>query len=65
VSKTRNVFAGAVLVALTWAVAPVAEAQPPIRISETRVCVLGPAPGNNERQDSWRPFLDAGQLGGA
>jgi uracil-DNA glycosylase len=64
VSKAGKVFA--VLVALAWAVAPVAEAQAPIRISETRrVCVLGPAPGNNERQDSGRPFLDAGQLGGA
>ena len=31
-SKARKVFAVAVLVALAWAVAPVAEAQPPIRI---------------------------------
>ena len=31
-SNARKVFAVAVLVALVWAVAPVAEAQPPIRI---------------------------------
>ena len=31
-SNARKVFAGAVLAALAWAVAPVAEAQPPIRI---------------------------------
>ena len=40
-SHARKVFAVAVLVALAWAVAPVAEAQPPIRIgasaSQTRV----------------------------
>ena len=31
-SHARKVFAGALLVALAWAVAPVVEAQPPIRI---------------------------------
>ena len=31
-SHARKVFAVAVLAALAWAVAPVAEAQPPIRI---------------------------------
>ena len=31
-SNARKVFAVAVLAALTWAVAPVAQAQPPIRI---------------------------------
>ena len=34
-SNARKVFAVAVLVALVWAVAPVAEAQPPIRIGAT------------------------------
>ena len=32
VSNARKVFAVALLAALAWAVAPVAEAQPPIRI---------------------------------
>ena len=34
-SNARKVFAVALLVALAWAVAPVAEAQPPIRIGAT------------------------------
>ena len=34
-SKARKVFAVAALVALAWAAAPVAEAQPPIRIGAT------------------------------
>ena len=34
-SNARNVFAVALLAALVWAVAPVAEAQPPIRIGAT------------------------------
>ena len=34
-SHARKVFAVALLLALAWVVAPVAEAQPPIRIGET------------------------------
>ena len=48
-SNARKVFAVAVLAALAWAVAPVAEAQPPIRIgaSLSQTGALA-APGQNQ-----------------
>ena len=45
-SNARKVFAVAVLLALAWAVAPVVEAQPPIRI--------GASPGHSPRPASKR-----------
>jgi len=49
VSRAGKVFAGAVLVALGWAVAPVAEAQPPIRIGATIAQTgLSAVPGPNQ-----------------
>jgi hypothetical protein len=42
--SNRKVFAVAVLVALAWAVAPVTEAQPPIRIGASLATTRSPPP---------------------
>ena len=48
-SNARKVFAAAVLAALAWAVAPIAEAQPTIRIGATIAQTgLAAAPGPNQ-----------------
>ena len=60
-SHAWKVFAVAVLAGLAWAVAPVAEAQPPIRIGASLAQTDGSAAvGQNQRRGhagaiSWRP----------
>ena len=68
-SNTGKVFAVAVLVALAWAVAPVAEAQPPIRIGAS----VGHSPRPASKRSGWalalaeprgtRPFVTHCHLG--
>jgi branched-chain amino acid transport system substrate-binding protein len=55
VSHSGKVFAGALIVALGWAVAPVAEAKPPIRIGATVAQTGGYA-------TIGQPFLQSYQL---
>jgi branched-chain amino acid transport system substrate-binding protein len=65
VSKARNVLAVAVLVLLAWAVAPVTEAQPPIRIGATYAKTGSlAAPGQNQRRGAELCVKHANEKGG-